>query len=213
MGASRRVICAEKHPWRAGDVRAAAKHFGRGRKCQGSCTAVRRPASVSVGAAGKGLSARAIPIIARTRHGPSVPGRKAIASTGARIGEPTRITASATVTDPGSGNAIAGSVRVRRRLPSLQRWTRRCRVRLFRQVLIGWSRRPGSLQRWTRGWWKSHWYQCHTGRWGRFAKRGPDRSDGAVLLTVPAWTPRAWILICIAWSCALRAPAWSSRVR
>ena len=210
---SAQVICAEMRPWRAGDVRAAAGHSGRGRKCQGSSTAVRLPASVSAGAAGNGPSARAMPIIARTRHGPSVPGRKAIASTGASIGEPTRTTASATATDPGSGDAIAGSVRVRRP-QSLQRWTRRCRVRPCRQELIGSSRRrPRSLQRWTRGWWKSLWYQHRTGRWMRFAKRGRDRGGGAVLLALPAWTPSAWILICIAWSCALRAPAWWSRAR
>jgi len=164
-------------------VRAAARHSGRGRKCQGSCTAVRRPASVSVGAAGNGPSARAMPIIARTRHGPSEPGRTAIANTGASIGEPTRTTAIATATDAGSGNAIAGSVWAHRVLPSLQRWTRRCRVRPCRQGLIGWFRRwPRSLQRWTRGWWKSLWYQHHTGRWMGFAKRGRDRGCGSVLL-------------------------------
>ena len=133
---SAQVICADKHPWRAGDVRAAARHSGRGRKCQGSCIAVRRPASVSGGAAGNGPSARA-----RTRHGPSVPGHKTIARIGASIGEPTQTNASATATDPGSGNVIAGSVRAHRVLPSFQRWTRRYRVRPCCQRLTGWSRR------------------------------------------------------------------------
>jgi hypothetical protein len=181
---------------------------GRGHKCPSNVTAVRPPASVNGGAAGNGPSVKVTPIIARTRHGHSEPGRKPIPTTGATIGEPTRNTARAIATLADGGSVSAGSVRLRWSRRGLQRWTRRCRIHAFLQELIGSSRRPPrSLQRWTRGWWKSLWYQGHTDKRGRFARRGRDRGLGAALLALPAWTRRGWILIFIVWSCALPALA------
>jgi hypothetical protein len=40
------VMCAEMRRWRSGDVRAAVKHSGRGRKFPSSVIAVLTPASV-----------------------------------------------------------------------------------------------------------------------------------------------------------------------
>jgi hypothetical protein len=117
-------------------VRLAAMHSGRVRKFQTNVIAVLTPASVKGGVAGNGRNARAMPTVARTRHGHSVRGRKIIANTGASTGAFTQSTASATVMLPGSGNAIGGAAP---RWPrSLQRWTRQWRDRPYRQVLIGW---------------------------------------------------------------------------
>ena len=178
--------CAEMHPWRAGDVRAAARHSGRVRKFLSSIIAVLPPASGSDGASGSRPSAPATPIIARTRHGHSVHGRRAIANTGASTGARTHNTARAIATGPGSGSVIAGSVRLRRKPHGSQRWTRRWRIRRCLQALIGSSRRPPrSLQRWTRVSWKSLWSQRDTGERRTFAKRGRDRSGGAARLALP----------------------------
>jgi hypothetical protein len=181
------IMRAEMHQWRSGDVRLAAMHSGRVRKFQTNVIAVLPPANVKGGAAGNGRNARAMPTIARTRHGHSVRGRKIITNTGASTGAFTRSTASATVMLPGSGNAIGGAAP---RWPrSLQRWTRHGRDRPYRQVLIGWFRRPPrGLQRWTRASWKSLWFQRHTlsqGRRRKFAKRGRDRERWGALLALP----------------------------
>src|SRR2546430_9771438 len=129
--------CAEMHPWRAGDVRAAARHSGRVRKFLSSIIAVLPPASGSDGASGSRPSAPATPIIARTRHGHSVHGRRAIANTGASTGARTHNTARAIATGPGSGSVIAGSVRLRRKPHGSQRWTRRWRIRRGPPALFG----------------------------------------------------------------------------
>ncbi len=127
-------------------MRPAAKHSGRVREFHSKVIAVLPPAGVNDGDGGNGRSARAMPTIARTRHGRSVRGRKTIATTGARTGGPTHNTARATVRLRGSGNATGGA---RRSLQSLQRWTRQRREPLFRQALIGSFRRlPRGLQRW-----------------------------------------------------------------
>src|SRR5216684_4331190 len=190
-------------------------HSGRVRKFHSSVIAVLPPASVKDGVAGNGTSARAIPTIARTRHGHSVRGRKTMANTGASTGAFTRSTARATVTLPDGGNAIGGTARPSSR--SLQRWTRHGRDHPYRQALIGWFRRPPrGLQRWTRASWKSLWFQRHTlnqGRRRKFAKRGRDRGRWGSADSVAAWRYSAWILICIAWNCALPAPAWWSHAR
>src|SRR5258708_34102356 len=117
-------MCAEMHQWRAGDVRPAAKHSGRVRAFHSNVIAVLPPAGEIDGDGGNGRSARAMPTIARTRRGPSVRGRKTIASTGARTGAPTHNTARATVRLPGSANAIGGA---RRSPQRWQRWTRQRR--------------------------------------------------------------------------------------
>src|ERR1700730_8684813 len=144
------IMRAEMHQWRSGDVRLAAMHSGRVRKFQTNVIAVLTPASVKGGAAGNGRNARAMPTIARTRHGHSVRGRKIITNTGASTGAFTRSTASATVMLPGSGNAIGGAAP---RWPrSLQRWTRQWRDRPYRQGPIGWVLRPTRrLPRWAGG--------------------------------------------------------------
>ena len=169
------IMRAEMHQWRSGDVRLAAMHSGRVRKFQTNVIAVLPPANVKGGAAGNGRNARAMPTIARTRHGHSVGGRKIITNTGASTGAFTRSTASATVMLPGSGNAIGGAAP---RWPrSLQRWTRHGRDRPYRQVLIGWFRRPPrGLQRWTRASWKSLWFQRHTLSQGEAAEVCKERT-------------------------------------
>ena len=169
------VMRAEMRQWRSGDVRLAAMHSGRVPKVQTHVTAVLTPASVKDGDVGSRRSARAMPTIARTRHGRSVRGHKIIANTGASTGAFTRNTASATVVLPGSGNAIGGDARPSTR--SLQRWTRHGRDRPCRQVLIGWFRRaPRGLQRWTRAWWKSLWFQRHTLSQGETAEVCQERT-------------------------------------
>jgi hypothetical protein len=182
-------------------VRGVGGHFGRVRRFQGSVIVVLPAVSVNGDAVGSRRSMPATRTIARTRHGHSVRGRKAIANTGASIGARTRNTARAIGPLPGSGSAIAGGMRFRRALRSLQRWTGRCRIHQCLQGFIGSSRQPlRSLQRWMRGWWKSLWYQRHTGKPRKFAKRGRDRGAAATLLGLRAWTRHGWILICIAWS-------------
>ena len=152
----------------------AGRHFGRVRRFHSSVIAVLQPASVNDGAVGSKQSAPATRTIARTRHGHSVRGRKAIANTGAIIGARTRNTARAIAPLPGSGSVIAGGMRLRRALQGLQRWTHRCRIHPCLQGFIGSSRQPlRSLQRWMRGWWKSLWYQRHTGKPWKFAKSSP----------------------------------------
>jgi hypothetical protein len=125
--------------------------------------------------AGNGRGSRATLTIARTRRWHSASGPKIIANTGTSTGPPTRSTARATVTLPGSGSAIGGGAR--RSPMSLQRWTRQPRNHPYRQALIGSSRRVlQGLQRWTRGRWKSLWSQSHTGRQGQPAEVCKERT-------------------------------------
>jgi hypothetical protein len=170
-GRSVQVICAEGRSWSGGTVRGAGRHFGRVRRFHGSVIAALQRVSVNDVAVGSKQSAPATRTIARTRHGHSVRGRKAIANTGASIDARTRNTARAIAPLPGSGSAIGGGMRLRRAPQGLQRWTRRCWNHPCLQGFIGSSRRPlRSLQRWMRGWWKSLWYQRHTGKPGKFAR-------------------------------------------
>src|SRR5258708_16682216 len=127
-GRSVQVICAEGRSWRGGTVRGVGGHFGRVRRFHSSVIAVLQPVSVNGDAVGSRRSAPATRTIARTRHGHSVRGRKAIANTGAIIGARTRNTARAIAPLPGSGSVIAGGMRLRRAPPGLQRWTRPCPI-------------------------------------------------------------------------------------
>src|SRR5260370_5639934 len=110
---------------RGGNVRGAGRHFGRVRRFHSSVIAVLQPVSVNDGAVGSKQSAPATRTIARTRHGHSVRGGKAIANTGAIIGARTRNTARAIAPLPGSGSVIAGGVRLRPALQGCQGWKRR----------------------------------------------------------------------------------------
>src|SRR5260370_33976023 len=158
---------------RGGNVRGAGRHFGRVRRFHSSVIAVLQPVSVNGGAVGSKQSAPATRTIARTRHGHSVRGRKAIANTGARIGARTRNTARAIAPLPGSGSAIAGGGRLRRALQGLQRWTRRCRIHPCLQGFIGSSPPPPPrLQRWVRGGWETTLVQRPTRQPAEVGKGG-----------------------------------------
>src|SRR5258708_6313595 len=189
-GRSVQVICAEGRSWRGGTVRGVGGHFGRVRRFHSSVIAVLLAVSVNGDAVGSRRSAPATRTIARTRHGHSVRGRKAIANTGARIGARTRNTARAIAPLPGSGSVIAGGMRLRRALQGLQRWTRRCRIHPCLQAFIGSSRQPPrGLERWMRGWWESLWYQPHTGQPGKVGKRGRGKGAAATAPGLPASEP------------------------
>ena len=178
------VPWAERHRWRCGDVRPAAQAFRPRSQVpeQSYCSAA--ACQRERRRRWQRAKRRAMPIIARTRHGHSVRGRKAIATTGA--------TYRRTHPQYCESNRDAGRQRQRESAAAAvvgdvcKDGRVKAGFRAFLQELIGSSRRRRGVckdGRVDRG---NHFgIRAIRSKRGRFAKRGRDRGWGAALLALP----------------------------